>query len=116
MKFTKILALMLVAVMCVSVFAACAKKEGGKTDGNETGYVSVTIIDHEGNEIFKNENLEIDLVLDSTDGKFYISNILDRCMDEDESLYYDYDENEKLLTINDFEAISGTKTEQVLDK
>ncbi len=119
MKFTKILALMLAAVMCVCVFAACAKKDGNDDkNGDNAGdsFVSIEIVDNEGNEIYKNEKLDVDLSIDGTDGKLFVTNILDLCCYFDETLDYDYDEAEELLTINGLESIEGYKTEQVLDE
>lgn len=121
MKFTKIMAMMLAAVMCVCVFAACGKTntetptdDKGTTESNS--FVSVTIVDNAGTEIYKNEKLDIDPTIDGTDGKIYITNVLELCSYYDTSLSYDYDEAEELLTINELAAITGTKTEQVLDE
>jgi len=118
MKFTKILALMLAAVMCVCVFAACKKNDNTDKNGDNDSdsFVSITILDNEGKEIYKNEKLDVDLTIDGTDGKLFVTNILDLCCYFDESLDYDYDEAEELLTINGLESIEGYKTEQVLDE
>lgn len=122
MKFTKILSLMLAMIMCVCVFAACGKKdtEGNENDNGDkesSSFVSITIVDNEGKELYKNEKLDIDPSIDGTeDGKIFVTNVLDLCTYYDTTLSYDYDEAEELLTINDLAAITGTKKEQVLDE
>lgn len=122
MKFTKILALMLAAIMCVCVFAACSKKTNendnkpASDDKTTDSYVSIVIVDNEGKELYKNDKLDIDPAIDGTEGKIYITNVLELCSYYDNTLTYDYDEAEELLTINELAAITGTKKEQVLDE
>ena len=122
MKFTKILALMLAAIMCVCVFAACSKKTNendnkpANDDKTTDSYVSIVIVDNEGKELYKNDKLDIDPAIDGTEGKIYITNVLELCSYYDNTLTYDYDEAEELLTINELAAITGTKKEQVLDE
>lgn len=119
MKFARILTLLLVVFMTLSLFAACAKKPSGE-DGDDTqtaSTVSITIKDHEGNEIYKNDKLDVDLTIDADpEGKLFIENILKLVAYYDETVTYDYDADEEILTINELASINGVKTEQVLDE
>lgn len=117
MKLTKILALVLAVVLCICSFAACGEKKNNPDEGekkeNEKSTVSVTVIDNEGNEVYKNAALDINPETDGTEeGKLFIDNILDVCCYYDDSLSYEYDSEEGILEINGMKDIL-TVTEQV---
>ena len=120
MKLTKILALILAAMLCISVFAACGgdkpedeKKDDEKDNPSTGSTIAVTIVDNEGKTIYENKTLDIDPAQDGTeDGKLFLENVLAVCNYYDETLEYEFDA-EGELTINGLTSIKGTVTEKV---
>ncbi len=117
MKITKILALILAAILCVSVFAACGEKktENEKKDDepDAASTIAIKIVDNEGKTIYENKTLDIDPEEDGTEeGKLFLENVLALCNYYDNTLEYEFD-SEGELSINGLTAIKGTVIEKI---